>query len=111
MSSQESPHQVDRRKAPRFTVVLTVTLEDGREGRTRDVSASGVFFTAQGAFVEDTPVKFTIALEHADPGSVLHIACEGQVVRVEPSCRGVGVAVRISAYDFGEHPTAGVNPN
>ena len=99
VSSREISDRVERREAPRFTVGLAVKLEHG-EGRTRDVSASGVFFTTQGPFLPDAHIKFAVELEHADPGGVLHIVCEGTVVRVEPRPNALGVAVRISSYDF-----------
>lgn len=103
MSSREVADRVERREAPRFPVALAVKLAHG-EGRTRDVSASGVFFTTQGPFSPGTHIRFAIELEHADPGGVMHITCGGEVVRVEPRPNAIGVAVRISSYDFtGQH--------
>jgi PilZ domain-containing protein len=107
VSPRESSDRVDRRAAPRFPIVLAVTLEHG-EGRTRDVSATGVFFTTQGPFVPGAHVKFSIELENADPSGVMRIACEGEVVRVEPRPRAVGMAVRIDSYDFSGRLMSGI---
>ncbi len=99
VSPRETPSRIERREAPRFPVVLAVKLEHG-EGRTRDVSATGVFFTTQERFSLDDRITLALELEHADPDGVLHIVCEGTVVRVEPRPDAVGVAVCICAYDF-----------
>ena len=99
VSPQEFSHIVDKRAAPRFPIALSVKLEHG-EGCTRDVSATGVFFTTQGSFVPGARVKFSIELENADPNGVMQITCEGEVVRVEPRAHAIGVAVRIDSYDF-----------
>jgi hypothetical protein len=109
MSAQESSKRVERREAPRFALVLTVTLEHG-VGRTRDVSALGVFFTTQGPFFPGAHIKFTIGLEHADPSGVVPIAFEGKVVRVEPRPNAIGVAVRIASYDLGGGQISGLIP-
>jgi hypothetical protein len=109
LSTQQSSRQVERREAPRFALVLTVTLAHG-VGRTRDVSASGIFFTTQGPFLPGTHIKFTIGLEHADPGGVVPIAFEGKVVRVEPRPNAIGVAVRTDSYDLGGGPISGLIP-
>jgi hypothetical protein len=103
VSTREISGQVERREAPRFPLGLAVKLEHG-EGRARDVSASGIFFTTQGTFCPGALVTFIIELEHADPSRVLPIACEGTVVRIEPLPNAIGVAVRISSFDFtGRH--------
>jgi PilZ domain len=79
---------------------------DSAEGRTRDVSASGVFFTTQRPFSAGDPVRFALELEHADPAGVIQVTCEGEVVRVEPLPEVLGVAVRIRAYELSGPPGA-----
>jgi hypothetical protein len=81
-------------------VALAVKLEHGA-GWTRDVSASGVFFTTQGSFFPGAPVRFVLELEHVDPAGVVHVTCEGKVVRVEPLSQAIGLAVHILSYEFG----------
>jgi len=80
--------------------VLAVKLERG-VGHTRDVSASGVFFTTPLPLSPGARITFSIELEHADPSGVLPITCEGQIVRIEPRPDAIGVAVHISAFDLG----------
>lgn len=99
VSPRETPGRIERREAPRFPVVLAVKLEHG-EGRARDVSATGVFFTTHGRFSPGDRIALALEFEHADPVGVLRVVCEGTVVRVEPCTDAVGVAVRICAYDF-----------
>ena len=47
------------------------------------------------------PDQNRLTLEHVDAHGPLHIGCEGHVVRVEVGPEAMGVAVSISAYDFG----------
>ena len=94
----------ERRASSRHRIALPVTLDDA-QGSTRDVSASGVFFTLHDrpAWPPELhePIRFRLTLEHADPQGPMHIGCEGHVVRVEVGPEAIGVAVSISAYDFG----------
>ena len=94
----------ERRASSRHRIALPVMLGDAR-GTTRDVSASGVFFTLRDRPTRPPelrePIRFRLTLEHVDPQGPLHIGCEGHVVRVEVGPEAVGVAVSISAYDFG----------
>ena len=94
----------ERRASSRHRIALPVTLDDA-QGSTRDVSASGVFFTLHDRSIQppelQEPIRFRLTLEHADPHGPLHIGCEGHVVRVESGPKAIGVAVSISAYDFG----------
>ena len=93
----------ERRGSLRHRVTLPVALDDG-QGSTRDVSASGVFVTltdrSTRAPQPREPIRFPLILEHADPHGPLPIDCEGDVVRIEIGPEAIGVAVRISAYDF-----------
>jgi len=98
-SPRESWDGVERRQTPRFPVVLAVELEHA-EGWTRDVSASGVFFTTQGPFSPSEPITFAIALEHVTPPRAARDV-RGQIVRVEPRPRAIGVAAQICSYQFG----------
>jgi hypothetical protein len=77
---------------------------DNATGSTRDVSASGVFFTlsdrlaappAQGA-----RIGLTLALDHADPDAPLDVRCDGTVVRVEEAARATGIAMQFDSYRF-----------
>ena len=94
----------ERRASSRHRIALPVMLDDA-QGSTRDVSASGVFFTLHDRGTRPPelrePIRFRLTLEHADPHGPMHIGCEGHVVRVEVGPEAIGVAVSISSYDFG----------
>lgn len=91
----------ERREAPRFPVTLAVKFNGG-QGCTRDVSASGMFFTTEWPFRVGSPIRFTLVLDHAEPGRQQEVTCEGVVVRMEPGGQGHGVAVSINSLDLGE---------
>jgi hypothetical protein len=91
--------QQERRRARRFRVALPVEFADGM-AVTCDFSACGVFFETSQACGQGECIEFTVVLAHIDPGHLVRLRCRGQVVRVEPSSTGVGVAVAIAAYRF-----------
>ena len=104
MKPSEPPEQGDRRRLLRFGLVLPVTFND-TTGWTRDVSASGAFFTFRDR--PDRPleigarIRVGVVLEHGDPrGGPVAVRCEGTVVRVERAPEAVGVAVSFDAYQF-----------
>jgi PilZ domain len=94
----------ERRASSRHRIALPVTLDDTR-GWTRDVSASGVFFTLRDRSIRPPEprehIRFRLTFEHVDPRGPLHVECEGHVVRVEAGPEAILVAVTISSYDFG----------
>lgn len=75
---------------------------EGGQGLTRDISASGTFFTTEWPFRVGNPIRFALVLEHAEPGRRQEVTCEGTVVRVEPGLGEHGVAVSINSYDLGQ---------
>jgi PilZ domain len=94
----------ERRASARHRIALPTALDDA-QGATRDVSASGVFFTLHDRSTRplelQAPIRFRLTLEHADPRGPLRIGCEGHVVRVELGPEVIGMAVSIDTYDFG----------
>ena len=94
----------ERRTTSRHRIALPVMLGETR-GTTRDVSASGVFFTLHDQSTRPPelhePIQFRLTLEHVDAQGPLHIGCEGRVVRVEVGPQTIGVAISIDTYDFG----------
>jgi hypothetical protein len=73
---------------------------EGGEGLTRDFSTSGVYFETDQPFLPGHPIDFALILEHADPEAPVRVQCRGEVVRVEASGQGMGVAVAIRSYRF-----------
>jgi hypothetical protein len=85
----------NRRAAPRINNSWEVLLDDG-EGRTRDVSAGGVYFLTNRQLVVDSWIHFVML--SPEPGSAF-IWCEGRVVRVEPLEVGeIGVGIEVENF-------------
>jgi hypothetical protein len=82
---------IGRRKDVRLRTELPVSLEKAT-GITRDMSASGAFFWTSGNHAVGDKISFAIGLKG---GSGMVWSCEGEVVRVEPRGKDVGVAVKI----------------
>jgi hypothetical protein len=98
---QRTWNREERRQAARFSTALALTI-GGTAGRTRDVSATGIFFFTRShdVLTVGAPITFTLELTHADPNGVLEVACSGMIVRVEHGPDGIGVAACITSYDF-----------
>jgi len=86
--------QQEKRRERRVYTALPVILENGT-GITRDVSASGVFFWAEGRpFTAGDPISFAVQI--CRPAGKMTLVCRGDVVRTEPYEAMLGVAVRIT---------------
>ncbi len=85
----------EQRRALRYPLELPIKME-GAEGRTRDFSASGVFFETDRSFTPGALVEFSLVLGRVSPSVPLRLDCGGRVVRSEPRNGQVGVAVAIS---------------
>ena len=94
----------ERRASPRHRIALPILLGEAR-GATRDVNASGMYFTVPRASAGQPRlherIRFQVTLEHADAQGQLHIGCDGHIVRIETGSEGIGMAVRVDSYDFG----------
>src|SRR5438552_13148178 len=90
----------ERRRARRYRLALPIELQALGDGTTRDLSTTGVFFETGGSLVPGAAIKFSVLLEHADPGPPLRLVCEGDVVRVEPCDERLGVGATISTFHF-----------
>lgn len=91
----------ERRKAARFKGRLPIELEQGT-GLTRDFSILGAFFETDQSRVVGESIKFVIPLDYSDWGRPRRMHCQGEVLRVEPSGKKVGIAVAIRSYSFEE---------
>ena len=68
----------------------------GATGRTRDFSASGVFFETDRALRPGAPIRFSLVIGRVSPGLPLRLNCEGRIVRTEPRDGRLGVAVAVT---------------
>lgn len=82
----------DKRKEQRVSAALPVDLGTAT-GITRDVSASGVFFEVDATYALSSEIRFAVELD--TPGGKMMLRCEGEIIRIEPRDKRVGVAVRI----------------
>lgn len=81
----------DRRASSREPLTLPITLASGETALTRDISEHGLYLVVpRGA-----PVDEWLAFEFAVPSAGLKFHAVGEVVRIEPGVRQVGVAIRL----------------
>lgn len=83
----------ERRSSPREALTLTIRLGDGSLAVTRDVSASGMFFTMPA----EAKVEGWLHVEFEVPEAGLKFSAAGEVVRAERSAGASGVALRLHA--------------
>jgi hypothetical protein len=96
------------RCAVRFPLALPVVLSTGEsdvEGRTQNVSASGVLFSLDQDLRVGSEVRFSMRMPRETLGSpqdvVVH--CKGRVVRCSSSHNEHLAAATIDEYRFAEH--------
>ena len=63
-------------------------------GITRDISASGIFFETDATYPFSSSVHFRVELD--TPTCNRLVTCHGEIVRIEPRNKKVGVAVKIT---------------
>ena len=92
----------------RFPVALPVVLSTGEsdtEGKTRNVSASGVLFSLDKPLRVGSDIRFSMCMPRETLGSpqdvVVH--CKGRVVRCSSSHNEHLAAATIDEYRFAEH--------
>ena len=72
-----------------------------KQGKTRDVSFRGLFFTTDGEYQPGTQIEFVLMLpKEITQAADVNIRCYGQVLRVELNDKTRGIAARIDRYEF-----------
>ena len=103
----------ERRSSRRYTMALPVTIRGNnghkntpeKNGKTRDVSFRGLYFTTDAEYDAGTEIEFILTLpKEITLATDVNIHCYGQVVRVESKEAGSGVAARIDRYEFVQAP-------
>lgn len=98
MNNQHTPESSERRVGERLQIDLPMELGNGHgNGRTRDVSASGVYFETEASLTAGAPIRFSFVLDHVFP-TPLRLECEGQIIRVERREGKLGVAAAMNSY-------------
>jgi hypothetical protein len=96
-----SGHQAsERRRAQRFRLAGIVELDVAR-GTTHNVSRTGAYFETGGRIDPESCLELTLVLKDSRDDDPIRIACQVEVVRVEPLVPDRwGVAVAFSGYGF-----------
>jgi len=80
---------------------IEVPLHIGREELvTRDISQAGLYFLTDHLFNEGVVFDFSLDLAYLQPGTLVRLGCQGQVVRVEPHDGKFGVAAKINNFQY-----------
>jgi c-di-GMP-binding flagellar brake protein YcgR len=102
----------ERRAAHRYDLSLPVIIRvpvekenSARNGKTRDISTRGVYFTIDQNLSDGTPLDITLTLpSEVTRGSDVFIRAMGKVVRVEnkaiEGATRIGVAAVIERYEI-----------
>ncbi|SRR5229473_1839740 len=97
----------ERRVVPRLSMQIPVVLifpDTGLRfnGRTRDISAGGVFFYAGAPVVEQQNVEVHMTFSSDMTSSPIHVSCKAKVLRVvrERIPENTGIAVAIQQFNF-----------
>ena len=102
-----SERREEVRRAPRFTLRIPLRYRAPgepiwRDGRTENISRSGVLFRTESAMPPLTVIEMLMALPiGAADGDSATVICRGRIVRTEPGTRDdpqPAVAATISAY-------------
>ena len=91
----------NQRESERFGVGMEYTL-DGKQGQTRDLSATGLSFESDIGYPVGTRIQMT--LRYAMDGHNFPLPCEVEVMLVEPEGNGFCIAARFCQPFF---PPAG----
>lgn len=97
----------DRRISHRFVLQVPITLVlpgTGLKvnGKTRDISASGVFFYANLPLIEHQEIELLMTLPYEFAVTPVKVACRARVLRVERDDLSgqQGTAAAIQRFDF-----------
>ncbi len=88
-----------KRLADRFDSQLPIEL-DGKQGLTRNISATGIYFESQADQAPGSMVQFVVEVEVQ--GQKLKMVCKGEVVRVDHKDSTVGIAVKLAHSFFAD---------
>jgi len=99
-------------RAPRFALLLTVRYrrhgeEEWEQGSMRNISRSGLLFTAQQAHPLDARIELMFALPRVIRDELVGaVRCRGEVVRSGRAETDHAIAIRILDYQFMRTPAA-----
>ena len=86
--SDDQMRRVDERIPSQFPVHV-----NGVQGKSRDISASGIFFEIDENNDVGSTIQFSVQLD--TPGGAINLVCEGEVIRLEKRDGKLGIAAKI----------------
>ncbi len=86
----------EQRRSERFDLRCLVIFAE-EQGWSKDISATGMYFSIQQNLSEQERIYLTINLNKESV-----IRCEGKVVRIEKQPNGYGVAIQFNNLLFGK---------
>lgn len=89
----------EKRETTRIPIEIPIWL-NGEQGVSRDISFSGIYFTTGKLLETGDTLHFDFELAFTSPGKPVHLDCQGQVLRVERTADGYGVAATIDDMTF-----------
>ncbi|HEY3065414.1 MAG TPA: PilZ domain-containing protein [Methylomirabilota bacterium] len=107
---KRSKSKAERRIARRRPLVLPVELLAGDgDGRTLNLSESGVFFETDEEFSPNARISLSLVLPHVHPLPPIRMTANGRIVRVESRNGRFGIAVQFTGcrYDTADSAGAG----
>jgi hypothetical protein len=87
------PLDQNKRREDRVASEVPVHL-GGMQGTSCNVSATGILFEVDASYVPGSSVDFQVELD--TPGGRMLMRCHGNIVRIEPRDKKIGVAVKIT---------------
>lgn len=84
---------LDQRSSERYEVEIPLTLKDGDEAATHNLSSSGLMIDASSA--PEIGAEVDMTLRYFVNGQDFALPCTGEVVRVERRGNGYRVAVKL----------------
>ena len=106
--NKASRSKAERRIARRRPLVLPVELIAGDgDGRTLNLSESGVFFETDEEFSPNARISLSLVLPHVHPLPPIRMTADGRIVRVESRNGRFGIAVQFTGCRYDTADTAG----
>ena len=94
----------ERRRAPRYRIDATISV-DGGTGRAIDLSSNSVYFETGRRFTPGDTITLVFPLERTGPNASVN--CSAEVVRVDPRGALFGVAAVYEPVSFTVSPEQG----
>ena len=107
LAKRKKKTTAERRRARRRPVILPIELLAGDgDGRTLNLSESGVFFETEEEFSPNARISLSLVLPHVHPLPPIKMTANGRIVRVESRNGRFGIAVAFTGCRYDTADTA-----